>query len=286
MNTDEFSVYEVLRVKELAPNIKEMDVYAPLVAGSAKAGQFVIVIPDEKGERIPLTLVDWSSKEGWIRLVFLEVGVSTLKLGLKKRGDRLYHVAGPLGNPTHIKKYGKVVIIGGGVAIAAAYPVARALKDAGNYIISVIGARSANLLIYENEVRSVSDEVIITTDDGSKGLKGFTSDALRKLLEDGLKPDLVWMVGPAPMMRACTYVVKEFGISNAIASLNPIMVCGMGMCGACRVKVGGKIRFTCYEGPEFNALEVDWDELIARLKMYRHEEAEALKLFKSRLGLR
>ncbi len=281
-----YSDYEVLRITELAPHIKEMDVYVPLIARSAKAGQFVIVIPDEKGERIPLTLVDWSHSEGWIRLVFLEVGVSTFKLGMKKVGDRLYHVAGPLGNPTHVTKYGKVVVIGGGVAIAAAYPVARAFKEAGNYVVSIIGARSANLLIYEEQIKSVSDEVVITTDDGSRGMKGFTSDALRELLNNGLKPDLIWLVGPAPMMKACTLVAKEFKLTNVVASLNPIMVCGMGMCGACRVRVGGRIRFTCYEGPEFNALEVDWDELLSRLKMYRKEEELALKLFKDRFGMR
>ncbi|OYT52085.1 MAG: ferredoxin-NADP reductase [Desulfurococcales archaeon ex4484_204] len=277
-------MYEVLRKKILAPRIKEMDVYVPQIAKSAKPGQFVIVIPDEKGERTPLTLVDWNRDEGWVRLVFLEVGVSTMKLGMKEPGSTLYYVAGPLGNPTHVEKFGTVVVIGGGVAIAAAYPIARAFKEVSNHVISVIGARSANLLIYEELMRSVSDELHITTDDGSKGMKGFTSDALVALLNKGLKPNLVWMVGPAPMMKACSEVTKKYRI-KAIASLNPIMVCGMGMCGACRVKVGGKIRFTCYEGPEFDANEVDWDELIFRLKMYQKEELEALKLFLSKYGL-
>jgi ferredoxin--NADP+ reductase len=273
---------KALRKNVLAPNIKEMDIYAPRIAKIARPGQFVIVMPDERGERIPLTLVDWSPTEGWIRLVFLEIGVSTYKLGLKEFGEQFYYIAGPLGNPTHINKFGSVMVIGGGVGVPAAYPIARAFKEAGNYVISIIGARTSNLLVYEDRIRAVSDEVYVATDDGSKGFKGFTSDILVNILENRVKPDLIWMVGPAPMMKTCSSIARKYGI-KAIASLNPIMVCGMGMCGACRVTVDGKTRFTCFEGPEFEADKVDWDELIKRLAMYRMEEQEALARFKSSL---
>jgi ferredoxin--NADP+ reductase len=272
--------HRVLSKRALAPNIKEIDVYAPRIARAAKPGQFVIVMPDEKGERIPLTLVDWSASEGWVRLVFLEIGVTTHKLGLKEAGELLYHIAGPLGNPTHVDKFGTVIVIGGGVGIPAAYPIARAFKEAGNYVISIIGARTSKLLVYEDRIREVSDEVHVATDDGSKGFKGFASDVLAKLLENDVAPNLIWMVGPALMMKSCSIIAKKRGV-RAVASLNPIMVCGMGMCGACRVTVGGRTRFACFEGPEFEASEVDWDELLKRLNMYRNEEKEALNRFKS-----
>jgi NAD(P)H-flavin reductase len=271
--------HRVLSKRALAPNIKEIDVYAPRIARAAKPGQFVIVMPDEKGERIPLTLVDWSASEGWVRLVFLEIGVTTHKLGLKEAGELLYHIAGPLGNPTHVDKFGTVIVIGGGVGIPAAYPIARAFKEAGNYVISIIGARTSKLLVYEDRIREVSDEVHVATDDGSKGFKGFASDVLAKLLENDVAPNLIWMVGPALMMKSCSIIAKKRGV-RAVASLNPIMVCGMGMCGACRVTVGGRTRFACFEGPEFEASEVDWDELLKRLNMYRNEEKEALNRFK------
>jgi ferredoxin--NADP+ reductase len=271
--------HRVLSKRALAPNIKEIDVYAPRIARAAKPGQFVIVMPDEKGERIPLTLVDWSASEGWVRLVFLEIGVTTHKLGLKEAGELLYHIAGPLGNPTHVDKFGTVIVIGGGVGIPAAYPIARAFKEAGNYVIAIIGARTSKLLVYEDRIREVSDEVHVATDDGSKGFKGFASDVLAKLLENDVAPNLIWMVGPALMMKSCSIIAKKRGV-RAVASLNPIMVCGMGMCGACRVTVGGRTRFACFEGPEFEASEVDWDELLKRLNMYRNEEKEALNRFK------
>jgi ferredoxin--NADP+ reductase len=271
--------HRVLSKRALAPNIKEIDVYAPRIARAAKPGQFVIVMPDEKGERIPLTLVDWSASEGWVRLVFLEIGVTTHKLGLKEAGELLYHIADPLGNPTHVDKFGTVIVIGGGVGIPAAYPIARAFKEAGNYVISIIGARTSKLLVYEDRIREVSDEVHVATDDGSKGFKGFASDVLAKLLENDVAPNLIWMVGPALMMKSCSIIAKKRGV-RAVASLNPIMVCGMGMCGACRVTVGGRTRFACFEGPEFEASEVDWDELLKRLNMYRNEEKEALNRFK------
>jgi len=272
-------VGDILSIEELAPRIKEIKIFAPLIAKSAKPGQFVILMVDEKGERIPLTLVDWSSEEGWIKLVFLEVGVSTMKLGRKKTGERIYYIVGPLGNPSHIKNYGTVVMIGGGVGVPALYPIAKALRAAGNHVISIIGSRTAELLVYEDEIRSVSDKVYITTDDGSKGMKGFTSDALKMLIEKGTHIDVVWTIGPAIMMKVCSEVTKPHGIKT-IASLNSLMVCGMGMCGACRVRVGGETKFTCIDGPEFDAHQVHWDEFLSRLATFRREEQLALERYK------
>lgn len=268
-------MYEVLALRQLAPNIKEMDIYAPKIARSAKPGQFVIVMACEEGERIPLTLVDWNGNEGWIRIVFSEVGASTRILGQKNVGDKLYCVLGPLGNPTCIGRFGTIAIVAGGVAISAAYPVARAFKAKGNKVFTFLGARSSNLLIYVDKLAKVSDEIHISTDDGSLGFSGFVTQLLETAIMNGLRPDLIWTVGPTHMMKTCSDVAKKWNL-KVIASLNPIMVCGIGMCGACRVKVSGAIRFTCVEGPEFDATKVDWNELIQRLSMYREEEKLAL----------
>lgn len=271
-------IFEVLSIRELAKNVKEIDIYAPRIACSVKPGQFVIVMSCRECERIPLSVADWNCREGWIRIVFLEIGVSTYKLGEKKCGDSLYHVAGPLGNSTHIDKLGTIAIVAGGVAIAAAYPVAKAFKEAGNKVVSFIGAKSVSLLIYKNKIESVSDEIHIATDDGSYGFKGFVTQLLETQFEKGFKPDLVWVIGPALMMKNCSEIVKKWGVKS-VASLNPIMVCGMGMCGACRIKVKDKVKFTCIDGPEFNATDVDWDELIQRLSTYSNEEKYALNLY-------
>uniref|UniRef100_A0A7J3MXM1 Sulfide/dihydroorotate dehydrogenase-like FAD/NAD-binding protein n=1 Tax=Ignisphaera aggregans TaxID=334771 RepID=A0A7J3MXM1_9CREN len=270
--------YTVLRKRILAPKIKEIDIYSPRIARAARAGQFVMVMVDRVSERIPLTIVDWDREDGWIRVVFQEVGVSTIKLGLVDIGEDLYHVSGPHGVPTHISRFGTVAVVGGGVAVAALYPVARAFKEAGNRVVAIIGARSSNLLIYEDKVRSICDELYISTDDGSRGIRGYVSSALEKIFSEGLKPDLVWIVGPVAMMKMCSSVARRYGV-RAVASLNPIMVCGIGMCGACRVRVYGKTRFACLEGPEFDALGVDWNELELRLQMYRDEENISLRRF-------
>ncbi|MEM0050563.1 MAG: sulfide/dihydroorotate dehydrogenase-like FAD/NAD-binding protein [Candidatus Bathyarchaeia archaeon] len=271
-------MYKIVEKRELAPGIKLIKVLAPEIAKKAKAGQFVILRVDETGERIPLTLADWDRKEGTITLVFLEVGVSTKKLGRLNKGDVILNLLGPLGNPTEVKDYGSVCVVGGGVGIAAAYPIARALKEAGNKIVSIIGARSANLLIFEDEMKEYSDEIYISTDDGTKGYKGFVSDLLKDLLVKGYKFDMVYAVGPALMMRAVADVTRPYKIKT-IVSLNPIMVDGMGMCGACRVIVGGKTRFTCVDGPEFDAHEVDFTELIRRQRAFIEEEKKALEIF-------
>jgi len=270
--------FEVLEKRELAPKIKEIVVHAPLVARSARPGQFVIIMVHERGERIPLTLVDWSRSEGWVKLVFLEAGASTTKLGALEAGDALYHVVGPLGRPSDVRPYGEVALVSGGVANAAIYPIAKALSEEGNEVHAVIGARSASILVYERELSEVCDSVRVATDDGSKGFKGFVSQLFDRLLSAGeLKPGASWIVGPAPMMKACAAVAAKHGV-KAFASLNPLMLCGMGMCGTCRVTVGGRVRFACIEGPEFDASQVDWDELILRLRTYEEEEKLAARL--------
>jgi len=271
-------MFKILKKQELAPKIKLMDVSAPEIARKAKPGQFVVLRVDDKGERFPLTLVDWNCEEGWIRLIFQEVGVSTIKLGSLSVGDSILDVVGPLGTPSEIMNYGLVAVVGGGVGIAPAYPIAKALKKSDNRIVSIIGARSAELLILEDEMRAVSDELYISTDDGSKGHKGFVSDVLKMLIEKNYPFNLVYAVGPAIMMKVVASVTKPYGIKTVV-SLNPIMVDATGMCGACRVTVGGKTKFVCVDGPEFDAHEVDFDELMKRQRMYLDEERRALEKF-------
>lgn len=273
-------VYRIVKKEELAPNIKAVEVLAPHVAEKAQPGQFVILRVDDKGERIPLTLVDWNSARGTITLIFLEVGVSTRKLGELNKGDAVLDVAGPLGNPSEIKKFGIVCMVGGGVGIAAAYPITRALKEANNKVISIIGAKTAGLLILEEEMRKFSDELHVSTDDGTKGYKGFVSDVLSELIKKGYAFNLVYAIGPAVMMRAVANVTKPCNVKT-IVSLNPIMVDGMGMCGVCRVTVGGKTRFACVDGPEFDAHEVDFAELIKRQMSFLAEEKAALEKFEN-----
>ncbi len=271
-------MYEILEKHDHSPVTKEFKVYAPRVASKAKAGQFVIVVPWEKGERVPLTIADFSREEGWITLVFLVVGKSTKFMAGMKPGDRLYAVVGPLGNPSEIEHYGTVVCVGGGLGIAPIYPIARELRKVGNYIISIIGARTKDLLFWEDKIRSVSDELIVCTDDGSYGRQGVVTVPLKELLESGRKIDAVWAIGPAIMMKFCSLTTKPFGVKT-IVSLNPIMVDGTGMCGACRVEVDGKTRFACVDGPEFDGHKVDWDLLMARQRLYCEQEKLALELF-------
>jgi ferredoxin--NADP+ reductase len=272
------AMYEVLKKLELAPKIKLIEIKAPEIAKKAKAGQFVILRMNEKGERIPLTLVEWNSEKGTITIIFQEVGASTLKLGALEIGEVILNVAGPLGNPSDIENFGSVAVVCGGVGTAAAYPIAKALKEAGNQVISIIGARTKELLILEDEVKKISDEMFISTDDGSKGQKGFVSDVLKMLIEKGYNFDLAYAIGPAVMMRATANVTKSYSIKT-IVSLNSIMVDGMGMCGACRVTVGGETKFACLDGPEFDAHIVNFDELIKRLRVYLSEEKQAIELY-------
>lgn len=268
-------MYRIVKKKELAKNIKLIEVEAPMVAAKAAAGQFVILRIDEPGERIPLTIADFNREQGTITMIFQEVGYTTRKLGELKEGDFLADFVGPLGQPSEIEKYGRVVCVGGGVGVAPVYPIARALKEAGNEVISIIGARSRELLILEEEMRAVSDELLISTDDGSYGHKGFVTDLLAEVLRRNGRVDRVWGIGPVVMMRAVAETTRPFGVPT-IVSMNPIMVDGTGMCGACRVSVGGETKFACVDGPEFDAHLVDWDLALRRLNMYREEEAKAL----------
>lgn len=225
--------------------------------------------------------MDWSREKGTITLIFLEVGVSTKKLGELEEGEAVLDVAGPLGNPSEIRNYGLVCVVGGGVGIAAAYPIAYALKKAGNNVISIIGARTSSLLILEEDMGKVSDEIYISTDDGTKGQKGFVSDVLKGLIQKGYNFNLVYAIGPAVMMRAVAEVTRPYNLKT-IASLNSIMVDGMGMCGACRVTVDGKTKFACVDGPEFDAHKVDFGELIKRQMSFLAEEKRALEIWESR----
>lgn len=231
---------------------------------------------DKEGERFPLTLFDWSKEKGTISIIFLEVGVSTEKLGQLKENDALLDVCGPLGKPSEIEKHNMVCVIGGGVGAASAYPIARAFKEAGSKVVVIDGAKTANMVILENEFKNISDELIITTDDGTKGMKGFVSDALKKLVDNGYKFDVVYAIGPTVMMRAVANTTKPLNL-KIIVSLNPIMVDGMGMCGACRVTVDGKTKFACVDGPDFDASKVDFAELMERQKAFITEEKTCLK---------
>jgi ferredoxin--NADP+ reductase len=268
------SAHIIVEKRDLNLQVKEITLFAPEIAAKAKAGQFVILRVDEEGERIPLTLVKWDNAEGTITLIFQEIGVSTKKLAMFKIGDEILNVAGPLGNPSDIRNYGLAAVVCGGVGTAAAYPIAKALKDAGNTVVSIVGARNQDLLILEPEMRAVSDEFYVSTDDGSKGTKGFVSDVLKSLIEKKYQFGIVYAIGPPMMMRTTTEVTRPYDIKTVV-SLNPIMVDGMGMCGACRVSVGGLTKFACIDGPEFDAHKTNFEELIKRLKEYPSEEHQA-----------
>lgn len=263
----------IVRKEKLSPTITRMEIRAPLIARAAKAGQFVMVWVGEKSERVPLTICDWDVDKGTITIIFQEVGFSTKELGRLEEGEDIASIAGPLGKPTEIDNFGTAVVVGGGVGTAIAYPIAKSLKKANNKLIVVVGAREKSLVLLENEMRKIADEFIITTDDGSYGRKGLVTDALSELLESQ-KVDMVFAAGPLPMMKAVAMTTKPYGVKT-IVSLDPIMIDGTGMCGGCRVTVGGKTMFTCVDGPDFDAHQVDWDELRARKAYYFDEENKA-----------
>lgn len=249
---------------------------APRIARKAKAGQFVVLMIDEKGERIPLTVADSDAKSGTLTIVFMEVGKTTQQLGLLKAGDSIMSLTGPLGLPTEVEKFGNVVCVAGGFAVAPIFPIARAMKQAGNKVISILGARTKDLLFWEEELKSVSDQLIVTTDDGTYGRKGLVTEPLKELLEGSEKIDRVIAIGPSIMMKFCAKTTEPFGVKT-IVSLNPIMVDGTGMCGCCRVAVGGQTKFACVDGPDFDGHQVDWDLLAARQHTYLPEEKQALE---------
>lgn len=263
-----------------SPDVFYYKIEASLISRKAKPGQFVIIRINEKGERIPLSLADINPEEGTISLIVMSVGKTSAELSTLKAGDYILDLCGPLGQPTHVEKFGKVILVGGGFGVAPLYPIARAFKAAGNRVVTIMGARASDLLIYEQEMQGVSDKVLITTDDGSKGLKGVVTDALRQELE-GNGADLVMAVGPAVMMKFVCMTTEPFKVKT-IVSLNPIMIDGTGMCGGCRVSVGGETRFACTDGPEFDGHQVDWDILMSRQKMYADEEKESFKDWKKR----
>ena len=266
-------MYKIISAEELSAGVKSFIVEAPMVARKCQAGQFIILRIDEAGERIPLTIADYDREKGTIQLIFQEVGDTTRQLGTLKAGEALLDVAGPLGKATEIENYGTVVCIGGGIGVAPVYPIARAYKKAGNRVVSIIGARNADLLIMEREMRSVSDVLHITTDDGSAGRKGLVVDPLKDMIAAGEKIDRVMAIGPMVMMRGVAEVTRPYGI-HTLVSLNPIMVDGTGMCGGCRCSVGGETKFACVDGPEFDGHAVDFNGLMSRARMYHTQERQ------------
>lgn len=271
-------MYKILRKEVLCPTLKLFEVEAPHVARNCKPGQFIILRIHEKGERIPLTIADFNREKGTITIVFAEVGKTTKELGTLEAGDTILDFVGPLGRPSHIEKFGRVVCVGGGVGVAPVFPITRALKEAGNEIISIIGARTKELLFWAEEMKAQSHEFYVCTDDGSVGEKGFVTDVLKRVIDEKGKIDLVVAIGPLPMMKAVSELTRPYGIKT-IVSLNSIMVDGTGMCGACRVTVGNETKFACVDGPEFDGHLVDFDEQMRRAKIFAEEEKRALEAF-------
>jgi ferredoxin--NADP+ reductase len=266
-------MFKILRKEELSPGVYAMDIEAPRVAKKAQAGQFIVLRVDEKGERIPLTIADFDREAGKILIVFQVIGASTMQLAAMEAGESLLDFVGPLGQPSEIEKMGTVVVVGGGIGVAPTFPIARAMKEAGNKVIAIMGAKTKDILIMEKEMSEVTDEILITTDDGSRGIKGFVTYAVQELVNRGEKIAQITAIGPVIMMKSVADATRELGIPTVV-SLNPIMVDGTGMCGGCRVTVGDETKFACVDGPEFDAHKVDFPELMSRQRMYRDMEAE------------
>ena len=292
MNEGEGNLHKILEKRQLSQDLERgqsvyyFKVTAPEIARNRKAGQFIIFQLDkDMGERVPLTIADANAEEGWIALVFQTVGASTLKLSELGVGDEIPVILGPLGSPTHIEKLGTVVCVGGGIGVAPMYPIVQAHKAAGNKVIAIIGARSKDLVIFEEEMRAAADEVIVVTDDGSYGRKGLVTEPLKELCEgkDGHPlPNEVVAIGPPIMMKFCVATTKPFGVPITV-SLNTIMIDGTGMCGGCRVTVGGEMKFVCVDGPEFDGYKVDFDNMMMRMGAFRgREQAD---YHKCRIGL-
>ncbi|MFH1194968.1 MAG: sulfide/dihydroorotate dehydrogenase-like FAD/NAD-binding protein [bacterium] len=266
---------KILYKKQLSQNVFLMRLEAPLIAEERKAGQFIILQTDEDlGERIPLTIADADEKEGSITIIFQVVGKSTTELSLFNIGDDIPTVVGPLGKPTHIDNFGTVVCVGGGIGVAPMHPIAQALKQAGNKVIIIMGARTKDLIILEDEMRAIADELIICTDDGSYGRKALVTEPLKDICEKDPKPNLAIAIGPPIMMKFCSLTTKPYDV-HTLVSLNTIMVDGTGMCGGCRVNVGKEVKFVCVDGPEFDGHLVDFDNMMARLNSYKDMETEA-----------
>ncbi len=277
-------MYKIIKKKELNPTVTLMEIDAPLVAKKAEPGQFIILRVDDEGERIPLTVADFDRKAGTVTIIFQIVGSTTEKLNHLDEGDEIKDFVGPLGVPTHTQGLKKVAVVGGGVGCAIAYPVAKKLHNSGCEVHSVVGFRNKDLLILEDEFKAVSDKYVVMTDDGSYGEKGLVTDALKKLIESGEKYDEVIAIGPLVMMKFVCKLTKEYDIKTMV-SMNPIMIDGTGMCGGCRLSVGGETKFACVDGPDFDGHLVDFDEAIERSNMYKDFEKqrfdETCNLFKN-----
>ena len=268
-------MFKVLYKKELSPGIFDMDIEAPRVAKKAKAGQFIVLRVDDTGERVPLTIADNDPETGAIKLIFQVMGASTMQLASKNPGESIADFTGPLGTPSHVEPgMGTIVMVGGGIGVAPCYPIARAMHNAGNKVIGVLAAKSKDILIFEDRMAKVCDEIVICTDDGSKGIKGFANNAVTMLHDRGEKIDQVTAIGPAIMMKSICDTTRPLGI-HTVVSLNPIMVDGTGMCGGCRVQIGNETKFACVDGPEFDGHLVDFKSLMSRSRMYRDEEQVA-----------
>ena len=267
-------MYRILKKQELSPGILEYDIEAPRVAKKALPGQFIVLRVNEEGERVPLTIADFDREKGIVTILFQVVGASTELLASLQEGDSILDFVGPLGQPSELSDHmGTVVFVGGGIGVAPVYPIARAAHELGNKVISILGAKTKDILIFEERMRAISDEVLITTDDGSYGIKGFVTNAIEELVKRGEKIDQVTAIGPGVMMKSVAEATRPYGIKT-IVSLNPIMVDGTGMCGGCRVQVGEETKFACVDGPEFDGHLVDFRGLMARGRMYRTQEAK------------
>jgi len=272
-------VYTIVKKRVLNESVTWMEVEAPLIARKVRAGQFIILRVNETGERIPLTVADHDEQKGTITIIFQKVGKTTLLLDTLEEGDAILDVVGPLGKATEIEGYQKVAVIGGGVGCAIAYPEAKAFHQAGAKVDMIAGFRNKDIVMLEEELGAASDRLFVMTDDGSNGNKGFVTTKLQELLDAGESYDMVLAIGPLPMMRAVAQTTRDRGIKTLV-SMNPIMIDGTGMCGGCRLTVGGETKFACVDGPEFDAHEVDWDEAIKRLTPFKEEEQHACNLFK------
>jgi ferredoxin--NADP+ reductase len=276
-------MFKIVRKEELNPTVKLLEVEAPYVARKAEPGQFIILRVNESGERIPLTVADYDRQKGTITIIFQEVGKSTKLLGTLEEGDELLDFAGPLGVASHLGGYKKAAVIGGGLGTAIAYPQAKKLHSLGTDVDVITGFRNSSLILLEDELKAASTRLFVATDDGSNGNKGFVTDMLKKLIEEGNKYDLVIAIGPLIMMKMVSLLTKQYGIKTLV-SMNPVMIDGTGMCGGCRVTVGGKTKFACVDGPDFDGHEVDFDEAMRRQAMYKSQEKKSLEDHVCRMG--
>ncbi len=276
-------MFRVIRKAILNPTVVLLDIEAPYIAKKAQPGQFIILRISENGERIPLTIADYDRERGSVTIIFQLVGKTTHQLAEMKEGDELLDFVGPLGVASHLEGYKKVAVIGGGLGTAIAYPQAKKLHSLGAEVHAITGFRNKDLIILEEEMKNASDRLMVATDDGSNGNKGFVTNVLKQLIDEGNKYDLVIAIGPLVMMRAVSNLTKEYGIKTLV-SMNPVMIDGTGMCGGCRLTVGGKTKFACVDGPDFDGHEVDFDEAMRRQNMYKKQEGASSELHTCKLG--